>query len=1115
MMNKTRTVLHLSMMLITGLLTSTASAKTNTSSTLLNRAQQKVVCQRKTTKADKQLCMELCTSRPLSKTCRVSLRFGSKGVQFLNKAQKDARYQRNIERNAVADFKFSADEARRLRWYLTTQMGFFDPNDPTRDKRYVSINQKRAVINALSEVKSRTTLAQKAQQMDKVVQIAAYTYGANSISMQRIYQAAAMYNKLAGQMGKARQWMKQSYNIAARHLPVDHPNRANIEMLYAKLLIELGDIRPGTHIMTRAFERIEALYDGYDEQNITARKLLARTLITQGAYDKALPLYALNVRDLTILGGQNNKALILAHADLARVYQSTGNLLKAREAYAEAMKLLTKLKLNQDTTAIRIWHGMGDLELRAGQFSAQLARKAKSAKKQKRLNAQANEAFLLAQQYLTKAQSIFKNNPTIKDTHHQATLMHQRGHVYQALGEPKKSLVLHMQALEINRKVYGAQAIKTLTSQMVVDNQRTTMGMLEPALKSLQALLAIKTLPISMRADIELRAGKIAMILGQDEQAKTLLVNAAQRHHQQLNQASFIHLSHHHMNHQYALKRPALDWALATMDPQSTESWKLLAKWQGLITKQAMYKHLEARVRRRVPSAQQGNYEQWRYHFMKSNGQSAQAKSLSKGLAKTVPGFAQLLEPVDKREQMQTICKTLKAKKANLLHFSAVVRHSVAPQTKDDQAKPRTMDDLKSTAHYRADVLTQDCKHQTVDLGPKAKVDQQIKAYEATVRAAERCYAKRGAALCSKTFGAMRQASQGLHEQLWAKVVGQHNATHWYVVPDGKLGKVNFDGLTTPKGQYLIEQTSITLLPYPSALMETRTHLYRSSNALVVGDIDYKNAASLASAQRMAKYCDSKGCKAQKQTAPHTSQKQSKPSSRAAQGQCAYNSKWASLKTEAGDVAKFIGAQPKWGAMLLTGQAASEAMLRHTIHKHRIVHLATHGFFANRKSCQRAMLLAYMQQQHKAGKSMEPDISSLNATVVAGVNARANALDDGLLEGSEVAALDLDQTELVVLSACETGLGIEIEGQGILGLAQGYQLAGAQHTIASLWRVPSNPTSELFRDFYKHWLKDKKTVDQALKSAKVDAIKRWRKQGIKDSAFLWSAFQLTSFQQEP
>jgi CHAT domain-containing protein len=92
------------------------------------------------------------------------------------------------------------------------------------------------------------------------------------------------------------------------------------------------------------------------------------------------------------------------------------------------------------------------------------------------------------------------------------------------------------------------------------------------------------------------------------------------------------------------------------------------------------------------------------------------------------------------------------------------------------------------------------------------------------------------------------------------------------------------------------------------------------------------------------------------------------------------------------------------------------------------------------------------------------------------------------LTALEVSELDLQETELVVLSACQTGRGLEAGGEGLLGLQRAFQVAGARSVVASLWYVDDDITRKLMTAFYKNfWQKGQPTL-QALREAQLEIL---------------------------
>jgi CHAT domain-containing protein/tetratricopeptide (TPR) repeat protein len=117
--------------------------------------------------------------------------------------------------------------------------------------------------------------------------------------------------------------------------------------------------------------------------------------------------------------------------------------------------------------------------------------------------------------------------------------------------------------------------------------------------------------------------------------------------------------------------------------------------------------------------------------------------------------------------------------------------------------------------------------------------------------------------------------------------------------------------------------------------------------------------------------------------------------------------------------------------------------------------------------------------------------------------------DDGILTAKEILGMDLRGTRLVALSACQTGLGKVVRGDGVRGLHQAFQLAGAKMVLATLWSVPDDETRGLTTAMFSKLAKNKGRFGEALREAQLDAIKTARVNKQTTHPFFWGAFTLT------
>ena len=170
-----------------------------------------------------------------------------------------------------------------------------------------------------------------------------------------------------------------------------------------------------------------------------------------------------------------------------------------------------------------------------------------------------------------------------------------------------------------------------------------------------------------------------------------------------------------------------------------------------------------------------------------------------------------------------------------------------------------------------------------------------------------------------------------------------------------------------------------------------------------------------------------------------------------------------------------------------------------------VLHLATHGFFFPEPIIEMTKDILSSDGKSKIYKTSE-DPMMRSGLLLAGAknywgkSNQNNTIEDGILTASEISNLDLSACQLVVLSACETGLG-EVKGsEGVFGLQRAFKMAGVKNIIMSLWKVPDTQTAELFDIFYSECFAGK-SIHEAFQSAQA-------KMKVKYSPYYWAGFVL-------
>lgn len=290
---------------------------------------------------------------------------------------------------------------------------------------------------------------------------------------------------------------------------------------------------------------------------------------------------------------------------------------------------------------------------------------------------------------------------------------------------------------------------------------------------------------------------------------------------------------------------------------------------------------------------------------------------------------------------------------------------------------------------------------------------------------------------------------QALRSRLWGPLEPHlEGVSSLQISPDGVLALLPLGALPGKSpASYLLEDYAISLAPVPQLLAQVSPKEHKTApSLLVLGDVDYGASPGDTSPELV-----------------------SRSAYRGGDG-----SSFADLDETGPEIdaiaQRFHRTWPKASITRFTGADATEGRVKPALSSHSILHLSTHGFaFADPTEAdteRRADMLTGLEGM--AGQSAIDPRSRVGLALAGANHPLEIGLDDGTLTALEVNALDLRGVELVVMSACETAIGTDARGEGMLGLQRAFQAAGARTTISSLWKVEDRATRLLMERFYQN-----------------------------------------------
>jgi tetratricopeptide (TPR) repeat protein len=886
-----------------------------------------------------------------------------------------------------------------------------------------------------------------------------------------------------GQYSKAEPLYQRSLAIREQALGANHPNVAVSLNNLALLYVNQGQYSKAEPLVQRSLAILEQALGANHPDVAQSLNNLAGLYERQGQYSKAEPLYqrSLAIREQAL--GANHPDVATTLNNLAALYQAQGQYSKAEPLYQRSLVILEQaLGANHPNVALAL-NNLAVLYEAQGQYSkAEPLYQRSLAIREQALGAnhpdvasslnnlavlyhsqgQYSKAEPLVQRSLAiREQALGANHPDV------AQSLHNLAALYEAQGQYSKAEPLYQRSLAIREQALGANHPDVAQSLNNLANLYQDQGQYSKAEPLYQRSLAIREQALGANhPDVATALNNLAVLYwsqNQTEPALTRLARALDIEETNLAQnlvigseedkraylKTFSGSTHSAISFhlQFAPTNPqAARLALTTILRRKGRVLDTLSQALIRLRQQLSPADQERLTRLSVLRTQ---VAQIAFNPNPTDQQrqqlqllNTQAEQIEAELNRSSSAFAQTTQKV-------TLEAVQKAIPANAALVEFIEYYPFNPKAPQGQrwGSPR----------YAVYVLSATGEPRWADLGSASEIDALVAQYRSATLDPRRPLSETQAAartLSAKIMAPVRQ------------FVG--TANHLLIAPDGQLNLVAFAGLVDEKNQYLIETYQITYLTSGRDLLRLQTAPPKANPPLIVANPTFDKpgttAIQIASADR------------------------SNPRS----GDLAAL-RFGPLPGTAVEGEAIARLLPN--ARLFTQTQATEAVVKGTPNP-RILHLATHGFFLKPAPVTPA----------RDGSQPLPSENPLlrSGLALAGFNVRQGGGDDGVLTALEMTGMDLRGTQLVVLSACETGLGDVQSGEGVYGLRRALTLAGAQAQVMSLWRVDDEKTKDLMVAYYQRLSKGEPR-GEALRQTQLALLRNPQSAHPRD----WSGFIFT------
>jgi CHAT domain-containing protein/tetratricopeptide (TPR) repeat protein len=979
--------------------------------------------------------------------------------------------------------------------------------------------------NKAAEFYNRADYPRALDTMKQAIKAAEAAWGDGNTNVAEILDLTAGVYRTQGDHSNALALCKRSLAIREKSLGQEHPDVATSLFALASLYNDTGDYAQALELGQRSLMIREKVF-GREHQDVAASlAILSKIYVNQGDYSRALESLNRAFSFWEKHFETNPYLAVTSLNDMASVNQDLGNYDSSLRLYQEVAVLYEKLYGPEHPSLAACWNNIASIYEQQGSYTEaldfhqrSLSLKVKtlgsehpdvglglnnSAQILVRLGKHA-EALKLYQRALSVLEkALGEKHPNV------ATVLNNIAELYEQQGDTSKALPLFERSLDINLKVFGNEHPRVASTLNNLASVCESLGKIPQALVCYERSRAIyeqaigpehpkvisilrNTAVLWMRqknpkAALEVfaeafrrRRSYFVLQFSEATDSEAIRTIYRDRYSDEMfhslcgdetlgDRAKMLGVE------QLALNKGILEEVRATRAALESSPETAVQKLRQ--QRQAALARLESLPKTQLRPEQQAETRR---------EIEAEIKTIDDKLSERAP--LAVLSLRDRSASAFQIARSLPPNSAlvDFVYFSRF----------DSTGKTNWWKE-QCYAAYLTFPLANDSTNvvvQRVDLGEAAPIN------EALGIVAKRFSAKPPQYLAKDLPPAFQQLSDLVYAPLAPYLT---NTSHLIICPDGELSRLPFEMLAVGN-KFLMEEKTISYVTSGREIVrlaanqsnqKSRTHTAKS---LVMGNPDFDfDLASARSASPPVQIA----------------------SRAAALRSVSRDFRGLTFKplpgaeTEARSVAKLLGSESE----LRLGAEAREAELK-AVKSPRVLHLATHGFFLSDQDFKGTNALAWSspfpQSASRRGGSRNDWENPLVrcGIALAGANRAqqiTNAIaEDGVLTGLEASLLNLQGTELVILSACQSGAGDVRIGEGVMSLRRAFRIAGAETVLASHWSVSDKATSQLMTEFMRRWRAGEPRA-RAWREAQLSLI---RSKGAKEdysNPFFWSAFTLT------